>query len=220
MPEVLDRATIFNDTKWCYYMLCSGCGIGPMSPLVASDEKMLCIHGTCSTANIGGEDGFCYQISNCLCISEHFAIPPAQGTPPCICFNKWIGTTRETGQKSKTGIFDFDVFMKDTFWIYYLFCMGVGINKMKGPLIQAEFKEICCAGSSGMVPPVEDGIFCSQLNTMLCAWAECQMPPAPGNPKCAILTVFRLNKEKAVAAPKKPTMPSTTQKGPSQEEMV
>eukprot|EP00929_Paragymnodinium_shiwhaense_P045955 TRINITY_DN23426_c0_g1_i3.p2 TRINITY_DN23426_c0_g1~~TRINITY_DN23426_c0_g1_i3.p2 ORF type:complete len:110 (-),score=25.24 TRINITY_DN23426_c0_g1_i3:224-553(-) len=109
--------------------------------------------------------------------------------------------------------------MKDTFWIY-LFCMGAGINKMKGPLIQAQFKEICCAGSNGMVPPIDDGIFCSQLNTTLCARGEAQFPPAGGNPKCALLGVWRLKNEKAVAASKKAGLPSQTQAGPSQEEMV
>jgi len=215
----LDRAKMFNENKWLYYMLCSGCSVGPMSPLIAADEKNLCIHGTCNTADIGGSDGFCYAMENCLCITEHFAIPPAKGTPPCICFNKWIGATRETGIESKQGLFDFDVFMKETFWVYYLFCMGCGVNKLKGPLIQAEFKELCCAGSSGMVSPVEDGIFCSAVSTELCAWTECQLPPAPGNPKCAICT-WKLNKEPATAAPKKPGLPPTTQAGPSQIEMA
>jgi len=215
----LDRAKMFNENTWLYYLLCSGCSIGPISPLIAADEKNLCIHETCTTVNIGGDDGLCYSIENCLCISEHFSIPPAKGTPPCICFNKWIGATREAGPASSMGLFDFDVFMKETFWIYYLFCVGCGINKLKGPLIQAEFKELCCAGSSGLVAPVEDGIFCSSVSTELCAWDECQLPPAPGNPKCAICS-WKLNKAPAVAAPKKPGLPPTTQAGPSQVEMA
>merc|ERR550537_1705238 len=152
-------------------------------------------------------------------MTRHFALPPAKGTPPCICFNKWLGTTRAEGTASKKNLFDFGQVMGDTFWLYYLFCAGCGINKMKGPLIQAEFKELCCAGSNGMVSPVEDGIFCSGVSTELCIWSEFQLPPAAGNPKCAICT-WRLNKETANAAPKKDSLPPTTQGGPSQEEMV
>eukprot|EP00929_Paragymnodinium_shiwhaense_P075798 TRINITY_DN387_c0_g3_i1.p1 TRINITY_DN387_c0_g3~~TRINITY_DN387_c0_g3_i1.p1 ORF type:complete len:220 (+),score=58.37 TRINITY_DN387_c0_g3_i1:95-754(+) len=214
----LDRAEMFNKLTWLEYCICSGTAIGPLSPLIASDAKQLCVHGTCGTASIGGEDGYCYAIENFLCLTEHFAIPPAQGTPPCICFNKWIGQTRAAGQKSTKNLFDFDQVMKDTFWIYYLFCGGFGVNKMKGPLIQAEFKELCCQGSNGMVKPVDEGIFCSEVETGLCFWSECQMPPAPGNPKCAICG-WKLNKEQAIAAPKLPNLPPRTQAGPKQVAM-
>jgi hypothetical protein len=219
MTTELNRATIFNDTKWIFYCLCEGWGIGPMSPLVQSDVKELCLHSTCGTADIGGTDGLCNMISNCLCVTEQFAFPPAAETPPCICFNKWIGTTRTEGTKSKQNIFDMKQVMTETFWIYYLFCAGCGINKCSGPLIQSEFKQLCCAGSTGMVAPVEEGIFCSAVSTELCIWSEFQLPPAPGNPKCAICT-WRLSKDTATAAPNKPSMPPTTVKGPSQEEMA
>jgi len=76
----LDRAKMFNENTWLYYLLCSGCSIGPISPLIAADEKNLCIHETCTTVSIGGDDGLCYAMENCLCITEHFAIPPAKGT--------------------------------------------------------------------------------------------------------------------------------------------
>jgi len=219
MGEPLNRADILNNTKWLWYCICDGIGIGPMSPLVAADTKELCIHSSCSTVQIGGDDGFCYVMENMCCVTEQCAFPPAKGTPPCICFNKWIGTTRTEGTASKMNLFDFDVLMNDTFWLYYVFCGGVGINKCKGPLIQAEAKEICCAGSTGMVAPVEDGIFCSTVETELCFWRECQLPPSPGNPKCAICT-WRLNKEPAVAGTKKPSLPPITVAGPSQEEMA
>merc|ERR1712224_333018 len=140
----LNRADILNNTKWLGYCICNGIGIGPMSPLVAADTKQLCIHSTCSTADIGGDDGFCYVMENMCCVTEQCAFPPAKGTPPCIC-----------------------------------------INKCKGPLIQAEAKEICCAGSTGMVPPVDDGIFCSSVETQLCFWRECQLPPSPSQEEMA-----------------------------------
>merc|ERR1711974_254997 len=84
--------------------------------------------------------------------------------------------------------------MDDTFWIYYLFCMGCGVNKMKGPLLQAQFKEFCCHGASGCEGISVSGVFCSQLSTFLCIWQECQLPPAPGNPCCAICT-WKKNKD-------------------------
>eukprot|EP00929_Paragymnodinium_shiwhaense_P046421 TRINITY_DN23632_c0_g1_i1.p1 TRINITY_DN23632_c0_g1~~TRINITY_DN23632_c0_g1_i1.p1 ORF type:complete len:220 (-),score=41.10 TRINITY_DN23632_c0_g1_i1:101-760(-) len=209
MTDELDRAVIFNDTTWLLYCLCGGSGIGKLSPLVASDVKELCIHSSCTTATPGGEDGFCYSIENCLCMTRQFAIPPMQGTPPCICCNQWMGAARADGTVSKMEIFEIDKVMKDTFWLYYLFCGGFGFNKLTGPLIQSEGKELCCAGSTGMVSPVQDGIFCSQVATTLCIWQECQAPPAPSNPRCAICC-WRLNKEQAHAAGRKPNMPPTT----------
>lgn len=215
----LDRAAVLNDTKWLFYCLCGGAGIGPLSPLVASDTKQLCLHGTCSTVNIGGDDGLCYAIENFCCITEQFSIPPAAGTPPCICFNKWIGEKRTSGPKSKMGVFDFDQVMNDTFWVYYLFCGGCGVNKMKGPLIQAEFKELCCAGQEGMVPPVEDGIFCSGVGTELCIWSEFQIPPSPNNPCLAICT-WRRKKDTATNVAATRTMPPRSAGAPSQAEMA
>lgn len=212
----LNRADIFNNTTLCYYCICQGWGIGGMSPLVAADAKQLCVHSTCGTMDIGGDDGFCYSIANQCCITQHFAIPPAKDTYPCICFNKKFGTQRAEGTASKKDLFDLKSIMDETFWIYYVFCAGWGFNKCKGPLIQSEFKELCCGGSAGMVQPVEDGIFCSSVSTELCIWSEFQLPPAPKNPKCACLS-WRLSKEEAKAAPNKPSLPPTT--APGQAEM-
>jgi len=189
-----------------------------MTPLVAADAKNLCLHTKCGTATIGGDDGLCNAMANCICITEQFALPPAKGTPPCICFNKTFGEKRAAGVESKGGIFDISQVMDDTFWVVYAFCGGWGINKMKGPLIASEFKEICCAGSTRMVAPIEDGIFCSAVSTELCIWSEFQLPPAAGNPKCAICT-WRLSKETATAAPKKDTLPPQTIGAPAQNSM-
>merc|ERR1712151_645656 len=127
------------------------------------------------------------------------------------CCNKKIGTKRESGTEAKGTLFKISDVMNDTFWIYYAFCVGCGINKMKGPCIASQFKELCCQGSTQMVAPIEDGVLCSSLGTELCIWSECQMPPAPGNPVVACCTVYKMNKTDAVAASsQKPSMPHQT----------
>jgi len=197
--EGLVRKDIFENTKWCGYCLCQGCGIGDMSPLVAGDQKELCIRGSFSTTDISGENGFCNQMENCLCITEQCAFPPAKGTPPCMICNKKFGADRGEGSTyaALTELKLEDV-MSDTFWIYYLFCMGCGVNKMKGPKFAAQGKELCCQGSSNLEGLANEGVYCSQMETTLCIWQECRMPPAPGNPKCAICT-WKLNKDHSAA---------------------
>jgi len=215
--EELCRAKIFNDTKWMYYCLCQGWGIGSFSPLVAADVKELCIHTTCSTATIGGDDGLCNATANMLCITEHFALPPAKGTYPCICFNKKIGDERASGTVAKGNLFDMKQVMEETFWIYYVFCGGWGFNKMKGPWIASQFKELCCEGSTSMVSPIDEGILCSSVATELCIWSEFQIPPAGNNPKCALCT-WKLNKNTAEADTKIASLPPRTKK-PQQQGM-
>lgn len=207
----LDRAKIFNDTKWIFYCLCEGWGIGPFSPLVASDAKQLCVHGICGTVDFGGDDGLCYMVDNFLCLTRHCSFPPGQSSYPCICFNKKCGAERTSGPKSKRDgeLFTIKQVFDDTFWLYYLFCYGVGINNMKGPLIQAEFKNLFCGGMNGLVAPMEDGICCSSVGTQCCIWSEFQLPPAKGNPKCAICT-WKLNKDAATAGAYKASLPPQT----------
>jgi len=192
-PKELVRTKVFGDTKWLYYCLCEGCGIGPFSdPLIAAETKELCLRSSVSTTDISGEDGLCNQTEVCLCMTEHCQLPPLEGAPTCACFNmKFGGSMGST--KWKATLFEQSKIMDDTFWVYYFICAGCGVNKMDQGLFSAEFKELCCRGYTNIEPPIIDGVLCSSVGTECCIWSECQLPPAQGNPMCAICT-WRLKK--------------------------
>jgi len=187
--------------------------LGPLSPLLASDVKELCIHGSCGTASCGGDDGLCYGIGKVCCIVDHYHFPPGNKTYCCMVCNKGMSAQRESGPISKTDkdLFDMDALMKDTFWLYYILCAGCGVDKNFAMNIKSEFKMLICGGTQGCVAPIEDGICCSAVETTCCIYSEFQLPPAPGNPKIGCCG-WKMNKEKAVAAEKKPSMPPTTTK--------
>jgi hypothetical protein len=189
------KKKVFEDTTWLAYLLCGGRGIGAVTPLVLSDVKQLCLHTQAGTAEIGGEQGLCNGASTCLCISEHFSIPPAQDTYPCIICGKEIGEKRTTGKVATEVVYKGDDLFKKPFWVYYLFCLGCGVHKpLNGmPLVGSQFKELCCAGSTQLESPKTNGVFCTTLGTFLCCWDECQMPPAADNPKLACCS-WKLNK--------------------------
>merc|ERR1739848_567922 len=63
----LTRQKVFEDTKWLFYMLCSGQGIGSMSPLCLDDTKELCLHSQAGTADMVGDQGCVHTFSTCIC---------------------------------------------------------------------------------------------------------------------------------------------------------
>merc|ERR1719476_116885 len=71
--------------------------------------------------------------------------------------------------------------MNDTKWIVYFLCEGCGINTKTGSVFTAEFKELCCRGFTNFENPLQDGTPCSALDTFLCIWSECQLPPDSKN---------------------------------------
>jgi len=166
--------------------------------LIISDVKELCIHTQAGTADFAGPQGYCHNSSTCLCFSNHFALPPAAGTYPCVLCGHPFGTKRTEGStflegavyKSKDKFFD-------KFWCIYCFACGDALHAPLGggmPLIGSQFKEFCCSGATQLEGPISDGVFCSTLGNFLCCYEECRMPPAPGNPKCAVCT-WKLNAE-------------------------
>jgi len=183
----LNRDKILNETWWCYYCLCGGTGLGPVSdPLCAGEEKNLCIRGTCTTTDLMTEEGLCGGLDVFLCMTSQSQIPPMTGSPKCVCFNKKIapGSTDIT---FKTPLFDYKQIFDDTFWVYYIFCLGCGLNGIgKGrPIIASQGKCLCAQGGTNFESPVIDGTFCASVGTQLCFWGQCQCPPAPNNPKIA-----------------------------------
>lgn len=202
------KQKIFNDTTWLAYLLCCGSGIGSFTPLVMSDQKQLCLHAQASTTDFGGEEGFCHRASTCICISDHCALPPAEGTPLCaICGKKFGGDDRAEGSKLYGNTFDKEKLFGQC-WLVYCFCGGASVHKpgATGQFIAASFKQLCCGGSQILEAPVSNGVFCTNSSTFLCCWQECQMPPHPGNPKVAICT-WKLNKDHSAASADAPGAP-------------
>jgi hypothetical protein len=205
----MTRKKVFEDTAWLFYCLCSGEGLGAISPLVMGDQKQLCCHSQSSTTDIVGEQGLCHTAETCICLTSHCALPPAKGTPTCVICNKRFGTEkRDSGSELKSELFDIETLIDKPFWCIYCFCFGNGINApgAAGPFFAVQFKEFCCQGMEMLESPVVDGVCCSQLGTFLCCWNECSLPPAAGNPKCAICT-WKLNKDHSEADDKPPGKP-------------
>jgi len=185
----INRRKVFNDTTWIYYCLLCGDGIGNFTPLVMADQKELCLHEQASTTEVGGVEGYCHQASTCICLSDHCALPPAEGTPFCaICGKKFGngGENRAEGSQLYGNTFEKDKFFGQ-FWIYYCFCVGASVHapNATGQFVAASFKEFCCGGAQVLEAPVTNGVCCSSVGTFLCCWDECQLPPHAGNPKVA-----------------------------------
>lgn len=190
----MNRKKIIDDTWWLYYMLCEGCGVGPVGdPLFAADRKEFCIHSKVETTGVADEDGFCNEVSVMCCITQQCQLPPVKGSPMCKIANFPIGSSVGTSVW-KADLFKEADIMEKTIWCYYLYCGGCGFNRMDQGLYSAQFKQLCCRGFTNLESPVIDGIACSEVSTTLCIWAECQLPPAKGNPTCACLG-WRLNKD-------------------------
>jgi len=205
----LTRQKVFEETKWLGYFLCSGQGIGSMSPLCLDDTKELCLHSQSGTVELVGDQGCVHSFSTCVCISSHVALPPAKGSPTCaICNKKFGDEKRAAGTQIVGDVFDDDTFFANTFWCIYCFCYGQGVHKPKatGQLVAAQVKQLCCAGTTMLESPMVEGVACSQLGTSLCFWYEMQLPPAKGNPKCAIC-LWKMNKDHSEASNSPPGKP-------------
>lgn len=207
--SALNRQSVFTDTFWLAYCCCEGSGIGKMDPCILSDVKELCIHSQCGTTDIMNEEGLCNEVSTCICLTNHFALPPGKGTPTCVICNKRLGDPkRANGTVFKDDLFQLDKVIDNSFWCVYCICCGKGINNpgATGPMIGSQFKQLCAGGMTVFESPVTDGIFCSQLGTELCCWSECQMPPAEGNPKIALCNK-KMNSDHSKASTTPPPKP-------------
>ena len=83
----------------------------------------------------------------CACSTDQCALPPAKGSPICVCFNKKLAGDDATG-------------FGDTFWIYYIFCLGCGVTAPSAngrPLCAVQFKELCIKGGTKLATPMEGG---------------------------------------------------------------
>jgi len=190
----LDRKTIFGETTWVMYTCCGGWGVNfakIMKPLFASEVKELCLRSSASTDLEHWEDGFCNQVTQLLCLTQQFQLPPHEKAKACVCFNKpLLDKNLGSGKWNPEKHFDETRIMEETFWLYYFICGGLGVDKtMKmDTFYAAEVKELCCRGYTSIEALGVDGVFCASVGTEACIWSECSLPPAAGNPVCVFCT--------------------------------
>jgi len=183
----LDAQKMFTDLWYCYYCFCGGRGVGDISnPLIGGEGKELCLHAKCKLTEVG--DPLCGGLNVFCCITEQFQFPPMKDSPMCVCCNKELAGASGGGWKPE--LFDFSTNFKDTgFWVVYVFCCGSALHAPGAngrPFFGLKQKVICIEEAVKMVAPVEDGVLCSGVSTVLCCWDQCAMPPAENNPtiKC------------------------------------
>ena len=194
----LDRDKMFNELWWLNYCFCEGVGIGAVgNPFFGGEAVNICLHSRCEMTDVG--DPFCSNIRVCLCITDQCSLPPAEGSPICVCFNKKLaGGDGWSGQQ----LFDWSTSFGDTFWLYYIFCMGLGFSAPQAngrPLFAVQVKELCIKGGTKLTTPMEGGKLCSMVSTRLCFWEQCALPPAEGAPMFVCFNL--LNKKGASAKP-------------------
>ena len=116
-------------------------------------------------------DPFCSNMRVCLCLTDQCSLPPAPGSPICVCFNKKLAG--DDGWSSQL-LLDWSTNFGDTFWLYYI------------------------KGGTKLAMPMEGGKLCSAVSTRLCFWDQCAMPPAEGAP---MFVCFNLLNPKSGAKP-------------------
>lgn len=184
----LEAAKMFSEMWWCTYCFCCGRGIGDIgNPLIGGEQKQLCINGKCKLTTDDIADPLCGGMEVFCCITRQFRFPPMKDTPICVCCNKEL--VGKAGSGWQPQLFEFKPAWGDQFWLVYLFCCGSGIHAPGAnsrPLLGVQSKLLCIEEAVKLAPPIEDGIFCAQVSTVLCFWDQCAMPPAEGNPgfKC------------------------------------
>jgi hypothetical protein len=204
----LNRDKILDDTFWCVYCCCEGCGLGPVKEpaLCASEMKNLCVHSTCVTADIMADDGLCGCVAVEGAMTSQCQLPPLANAPKCLCCNIPLAPGNPSG-KDPQGIFDYSTIFGGTWWTIYCGCCGYGLNGLQAggrPIFAMTEKCLICRGSvalednnwpgagKGMTGCKQgtciegDDVCGSGFGKNLCCVGQMQLPPAPKAPLIAI----------------------------------
>ena len=97
-----------------------GVGIGAVgNPFFGGEAVNICLHSKCEMTDIG--DPFCSNIRVCLCLTDQCSLPPAPGSPICVCFNKKLaGGDGWSGQQ----LFDWSTSFGDYGFVYLVIFYG------------------------------------------------------------------------------------------------
>jgi len=174
---------MFKELWWCNYCFCCGRGVGAVgNPYIASEAKQICLHSKCFLDDIA-KPYFCGGMEVCLCITSQCQFPKQDGSPTCVCCNKKVAGGDTAAWKP--ALFDYNATFDQTFWLYYLLCLGCGVSSPgadKRPLFAEQEKQLCISKGVKLSKPFEDGVLCSGLGTFLCFWEQLEIPPAASNP--------------------------------------
>jgi hypothetical protein len=183
----LAQEKMFKEMWWCGYFFCCGRGCGGVgNPYIGSEAKEICLHSKCYLDDIM-KPFLCGGMDVCLCMTSQCQFPPADGSPTCVCCNKKLagGETNSWAPK----LFDYTAGFGQTFWLYYLVCLGCGVSSPQAdsrPCFAQQEKQLCISKGVKLYQPMQDGVLCSGLGTFLCIWDQLEIPPASGNPGCQI----------------------------------
>lgn len=191
----LNAGEMFKNLWWFEYCFCCGSGLGDIgNPLAGGEAKELCLHSRCEiTDNFA--DPLCGGMSVMCCITEQCQIPPMKDSPTCVCFGKPLAGASGSGWAPKLMGYQpsFEDAAKGGIWCCYMVACGVACHGLgtwtsgkERPLYAIKSKLLCIEEAVSLVPPLEEGVLCGGVGTMLCCWEQCQLPPLEGNPviKC------------------------------------
>lgn len=191
LADTLSHEEVIKNTWMAAYLCCLGSGLGIMdNPLLGYNGKLCCFRARVASVDvIDKKDGIFQLAGSFLCITMHGQFPPKAWTPRCICCNRkfWAG---EDKFPPSVGMFDNKMIIEETFWLFYILCLGIGVNRPGAggrPYLGGSQKLFCVKGQAGLEPVVKDSVLCELTGTMCCFWAQAEFPPQAGNPGIALL---------------------------------
>jgi hypothetical protein len=191
----LSTEKMFADGCFLSYCCCGGTVIGAVGePLFGSEAKNVCVHQRSMCTDVS-DPVFCYGTAVEFCMTSQCSFKPLDGSPTCVCFNKKL--KGEVGAGWKPKLFDYTIKFDETWWLYYICCLGFGFSGLQAngrPLCAVENKQLCLQSSLKLSPICDGGTWCSGVGTQLCCWSQFQYPPIANNPKIGCFG-WRMNKE-------------------------
>lgn len=202
-------AQLLQDTTWCSYCICCGCGSDPRGGTCHS--KCTCVFCTfeCQPAVWETADGVCNHVQTCCFCTKLVQLPPREGTPLCMLCGMKFGALqpgneiqrrhKEMEKERCTNVddlpFDFwDWALFEQFPLcYYRVCGCIGHPSFMDPLQVNSKCGGCKCRCGGYVPVNEDGIngqsgICHNICSIGHCRSQAKVPPisaADGNPICA-----------------------------------
>lgn len=217
----LSEDEMLNDTVWCAYCCCAGCGVASCWQLRPCQcaYHCLCCSQVCESTACWGAGGPCKVMSDCLCCELLCQCPSRPGRPRCICCT--TGCCGKVGGKSNASDagedFEFDYVLESAGGTTPCFCCCCGSTCClrekpslfsPSPISGAEafaqhLYKCCCCESRCSCTGLR---CCAAVCSAWCCLSYCRLPapPTPPNPCCALCS-FRFKYARA-AAPKQQEM--------------
>ena len=179
-----EKLQFLKDQFWLCSALCVGNGIKGPTPIYDHKRKFLCLRweGN-SNEECMGELGLCAGLQKTFCCINMAEFPPDPlmlaccgkflvGQPPVAAVR---GASPEQAEQMS--------FVKDTFWLWYCCCQGIGLTSpMEPSMIKGTSKFFClrdnCETDDIMGTPGTTDSFAYQYQSCCCFSTYCQLLPA------------------------------------------